>query len=254
MKKFYPYLISVFTFATILVNGLATGIPLAGRTTKEISDMYPTLFTPAALTFSIWGVIYIALIVFSVYSFKKELSTKVVVTYIISACLNMLWIVLWHNLRIVSSVVIMLGLLGSLIYLYRNIRSEVSYFKVPISLYLGWITVATVANIAVLLFSKNWDGFGIGADVWTIVVMLVATALGLYYLFKENNISYASVIAWALLGINLQLSGTLATLSTIGSPKYDMLSNLLIFARIFLLVIAVKIVYNLFIKYFKKNG
>ena len=156
MKKFYPYLISVFTFATILVNGLATGIPLAGRTTKEISDMYPTLFTPAALTFSIWGVIYIALIVFSVYSFKKELSTKVVVTYIISACLNMLWIVLWHNLRIVSSVVIMLGLLGSLIYLYRNIRSEVSYFKVPISLYLGWITVATVANIAVLLFSKNW--------------------------------------------------------------------------------------------------
>jgi hypothetical protein len=84
--------------------------------------------------------------------------------------------------------------------------------------------------------------------------MFVATLLALYYLFKENNLSYAGVIAWALLGINLQLSGTLATLSTMGSPKYNMLSNLLIFARIFLLIIVVKIVYNLFIKFFKKNG
>jgi len=254
MKKFYPYLISFFTLATIIVNGLATGLPLAGRTTKEISDMYPTLFTPAAITFSIWGVIYIALIVFSIYSFKKELSTKVVVAYIISSILNMLWIVLWHNLRIGSSVIIMLGLLASLIYIYREIKSEVSYFKVPMSIYLGWISVATVANIAVFLYSRNWDGLGIGPDVWTIIVMLVATALALYYLFKENNISYAGVIAWALLGINMQLSGTLATLSSIGTANYNMLSNLLIFARIFLLIIVVKIVYNLFIKYFKKNG
>lgn len=254
MKKFYPYLISFFTLATIIVNGLATGLPLAGRTTKEISDIYPTLFTPAALTFSIWGVIYIALIVFSFYSFKKEVSRNVTIAYIISACLNMLWIVLWHNLRIASSVVVMLGLLGSLIYIYRNIRSEVSYFKVPMSIYLGWISVASVANISVFLYSRNWDGLGIGADIWTIVVMLVATALGLYFLFKENNLSFAGVIAWALLGINNQLSYTQMTLSSVPSPKYDMLSNLLIFVRIFLLIIVVKIVYNLFIKYFKKNG
>ena len=254
MKKLYPYLISFFTLATIIVNGLATGLPLAGRTTKEISDMYPTLFTPAAITFSIWGVIYIALVVFSIYSFKKEVSRNVTIAYIISACLNMLWIVLWHNLRIASSVVIMLGLLGSLIYIYRNIRNEVSYFKVPISIYLGWISVATIANIAVFLFSKNWNGFGIGADVWTIIVMFVATLLALYYLFKENNLSFAGVIAWALFGINSQLSFVQMSLSTVPSPKYDMLSNLLIFARIFLLIIVVKIVYNLFIKYFKKNG
>lgn len=254
MKKFYPYIISFFTLATIIVNGLATGLPLAGRTTKEISDMYPTLFTPAALTFSIWGVIYIALIVFSIYSFKKEVSRKVTIAYIISACLNMLWIVLWHNLQIVPSVLVMLGLLASLIYIYRNIRSEVPYFKVPMSIYLGWISVATVANISVFLYSINWNGLGIGADIWTIIVMLVATALGLYFLFKENNISYAAVIAWALLGINNQLAFTQLTLSTVPSPKYDMLSNLLIFARIFLLIIVVKIVYNLFIKYFKKNG
>lgn len=254
MKKLYPYLISFFTLATIIVNGLATGLPLAGRTTKEISDMYPTLFTPAAITFSIWGVIYIALVVFSIYSFKKEVSRNVTIAYIISACLNMLWIVLWHNLRIASSVVVMLGLLGSLIYIYRNIRNEVAYFKVPMSIYLGWISVATIANIAVFLYSKDWNGFGIGADVWTIIVMFVATLLALYYLFKENNLSYAGVIAWALFGINSQLSFVQMSLSTVPSPKYDMLSNLLIFARIFLLIIVVKMVYNLFIKYFKKNG
>lgn len=254
MKKLYPYLISFFTLATIIVNGLATGLPLAGRTTKEISDMYPTLFTPAAITFSIWGVIYIALVVFSIYSFKKEVSRNVTIAYIISACLNMLWIVLWHNLRIASSVVVMLGLLGSLIYIYRNIRNEVSYFKVPMSIYLGWISVATIANIAVYLYSRDWNGFGIGADVWTIIVMFVATLLALYYLFKEKNLSYAGVIAWALFGINSQLSFVQMSLSSVPSPKYDMLSNLLIFARIFLLIIVVKMVYNLFIKYFKKNG
>lgn len=254
MKKLYPYLISFFTLATIIVNGLATGLPLAGRTTKEISDTFPTLFTPAAITFSIWGVIYIALVVFSIYSFKKEVSRNVTIAYIISACLNMLWIVLWHNLRIASSVVVMLGLLGSLIYIYRNIRNEVSYFKVPISIYLGWISVATIANIAVYLYSRDWNGFGIGADVWTIIVMFVATLLALYYLFKEKNLSYAGVIAWALLGINSQLSFVQMSLSSVPSPKYDMLSNLLIFVRIFLLIIVVKIVYNLFIKYFKKNG
>jgi hypothetical protein len=148
----------------------------------------------------------------------------------------------------------MLGLLGSLIYIYRNIRSEVSYFKVPRSIYLGWISVATIANIAVFLYSKNWNGFGLGADVWTIIVMFVATLLALYYLFKENNLSYAGVIAWALFGINSQLSFVQMSLSSVPSPKYEMLSNLLIFARIFLLIIVVKMVYNLFIKYFKKNG
>ena len=212
---------------TIVVNGLANALPINNLTTGELSDKYPNLFVPAALTFSIWGVIYILLAIFVIYqavlAFGKNgqdstFSHKIGVLFFISSIANMGWIFAWHYEILPLSVVLMLLLLGTLIAIYLRLnigRSDAAnrekyLVHLPFSVYLGWITIATIANITALLVSLNWNTLGLGEQFWTVAVIVVGIAIALAVLIRRRDAFYCLVIDWALLGILLKRSAASA--------------------------------------------
>jgi hypothetical protein len=203
---------------TILINALAVILPLNGKTTQELSDALPNLFVPAGITFSIWGIIYILWIIFAIYQardlFKKEeidmpFLQQITFLFIVSSIANSAWIFLWHYEYVSLSLLMMIILLLSLLALYVRLkigRSIVSTTErlcvhVPFSIYLGWITVATIANITAFLVSVNWDGFGISELNWTIIIIAVATLLTILMLTFRKDITFSLVVLWAFFGI-----------------------------------------------------
>lgn len=213
---------------TLVVNALSVALPLNGRTPAEISDSYPNLFTPAGYVFSIWSVIYLLLFLFSVYQAlpsrrDKPFLKKISVYFILSCGANITWIFLWHYEYIVLSVVPMFALLGSLIVVYLRLdigraqqvtRGEKLCVHLPFSVYLGWITVAPIANIAAALVSIGWDGFGISDIAWTMVMMSTATLLTAIVTLTRKDIGYGLVIIWALGGIIFKQIQILEIVST----------------------------------------
>jgi len=206
---------------TIIVNSLANILPIGGKLTGEISDNIPNLFAPAGLTFSIWGVIYILIILFSIHLardlFKKEKITKPFIEkisflFILASFANILWIFLWHYEQILLSLIAMIILFTSLllIYIRLNIGNEKISFKdkilihMPISVYLGWITVATIANITAFLVTIKWNGFEISEVLWMILLLIIISILTILVLIKRKDYAYSSVIIWALIGIAIK--------------------------------------------------
>lgn len=215
--KMYQILNLVGFILMIIVNGLANALPINGKSTGEISDSYLNLFAPAGLTFAIWGVIYFALGLFVIYQLgffskgKKEyldVVARVGWLFFISSIANSAWIFAWHYEKILISVLIMVILLITLINLYQRINKnkassvmEETLVRWPFSIYLSWISVATIANITAFLVSINWNGLGITEAMWTMIVILVATLITLRFVFYKKDIPYALVSVWALLGI-----------------------------------------------------
>lgn len=210
-----------FTYVSmVLVNFLANGLPINNRSTGAISDAYPNLFAPAGVTFSIWGLIYLLLAGYVLYQFgifEKERSQKneallkkVNVAFMVSSLANISWIFAWHYDYILLSVAIMAVILGSLITIADTLRTreftskETLFIVAPFSVYFGWITVATIANITVLLVSIGWNGFGIADFVWTSIILLVGALIGIVRMRRDRNWMYGLVLVWAYLGILLK--------------------------------------------------
>lgn len=208
------FLATIAFAAMVFVNYLANALPLGGITTGEASDLYPNLFTPTGLTFSIWGLIYLLLLGFTIYQFttpkgkkRAENFTKIRKYYLITSLANIAWVFAWHYQVVWLSVLIMLTLLIFLIKIADIINTEEYNLKesilvrIPFSIYFGWITVATIANITVFLVDINWDGFGIADTTWTMVVLLIGAAIGICRMLKDKNIYYGLVLVWAYFGI-----------------------------------------------------
>ncbi|MDN5353102.1 MAG: hypothetical protein PWQ12_2023 [Clostridiales bacterium] len=195
------------------VNAGANILPINGLTTGEISDAYPNLFAPAGITFSIWGLIYLLIAVFvfqSIFMRRQEttavkyLIEEIAPFFIINAILNGLWILAWHHLKIGISVGIMVGLLATLIYIERmiRVRSQVPWtIQAPFSIYFGWITVATVANVTVWLVSLGWGRFGLSEVFWTVLIVLIGAVIGFATMMRFRDRLYGGVILWAYAGI-----------------------------------------------------
>ncbi len=200
------------TILTITINALANILPINGYNTGELSDMYPNLFVPAGITFSIWALIFIMLIVFSlVYIYLqfrlKKKHHKLLSLFILTNVLNISWILAWHYLMVLLSVVIMIFLLITLIFLYYetnkynyNLGYRI-FVKGTVSIYLGWISIATIANITAYLVSINWSGWGIPELIWIIIMLLVGLVLTLAFTYYQRNLLYNLVIIWAYAGI-----------------------------------------------------
>ena len=198
---------------TVAVNVLANSLPIGGRTTGELSDLYPNLFVPAALTFSIWGLIYLLLGIFVVYQISAPagsgLVSKVGPLFLLASAANMGWIFLWHHQRVPASLLAMVVLLGSLLAIYLRLEiglrasswGEKLLAQLPFSVYLGWITVATIANITAVLVYAGWNRFGVSEQAWTVIVLVIAALITLAILFARNDVFFALVILWAFLGI-----------------------------------------------------
>ncbi|MFX1558324.1 MAG: hypothetical protein ACFFC9_13810, partial [Promethearchaeota archaeon] len=192
----------------------------------------PNLFVPAGLTFSIWGAIYFFLALFSIYQmrdiFKSEkvempFFDKIGILFIISSLANISWIFLWQYLFVPWSLLAMIVLLIMLILIYTRLNIGKTKFsttekltvQIPFSIYLGWITVATIANVtAVLVDTLGVPSFGTAAEIWTILVIVVAVAITYIILFLRRDVSYSLVIVWALLGIYIKQSVLNLTVAT----------------------------------------
>ena len=226
---------------TVLVNGLAGSTTLlGGRFTAEISDMYPTLITPAGYVFSIWGVIYILLGIFVVFQALpsekgKDYQNRIGWLFVLSSLLNIFWLFLWQYEYLSLSVVLMFLLLATLIAIYLRLnigKSAVSLREklavhLPFSVYLGWITIASIANVAVFLVSENWDGFGISQETWATLIIIIALLITLLVIVTRRDVAYGLVIIWALVGIAVKQSENL---------------NIVVVAEISAIIIAVVLV------------
>jgi len=217
--KVRTYLIGNF-FATVLVliiNYLAISLPLNNRTTDEISDMYPNYFVPAGFTFSIWGIIYMFMIFFIVYTLIKyktkdsHVNQKVIAIgpmYFFSGLANVSWIVCWHYQFVLSSICVMVLLLFFLTYIYKlfskldNVTTRDRFFmQTFFSIYLGWISVATISNITAGLVFLDWNRFGLTEPTWAILMICLSTILGLVIVNSKKDVAFGLVIVWAIFGI-----------------------------------------------------
>lgn len=199
----------------IAVNGMAGSITLLnGKTSGEISDAYPTLITPAGYTFSIWGLIYTLLLIFIVYQVLPRNSEQpflgqIGFLFALSSILNVVWLFLWHYELLSYSLILMFALLATLIAIYMRLNigkthvsiTEKTCVHLPFSVYLGWITVASIANVAAALEAAGWEGAGIDKSTWAVLVIAVALLITLAVLATRRDVAYGLVIVWALTGI-----------------------------------------------------
>jgi len=221
---------------TLVVNILANALPINGQNTGQISDSYPVIFTPAGYVFSIWGLIYLALIGFAVYQALPSQANnpnlaKIGPWFSLSNILNAGWIFAWHYRVLWLAEVLMLGLLITLLVIYTRLEIgktrvkpvEGLFTRFPFSLYLGWISVATIANTSVLLYAAGWNGFELSLEFWTVLVILVGTGLGIAMIRLRREVVYPFVLIWAFTGIQLKSSSFEPVATTAGAASLILL-------------------------------
>lgn len=206
--------------ATIVVNGLANALPLNGQLTGEVSDRYLVYFVPAGYVFAIWGLIYLGLAAFAIYQALPAQRANprlrsIGALFVLASAANIAWIFLWHYEVFPATLAVMLVLLASLIAIYLRLgtgRTQVSSaerwaVRVPFSIYLGWITVATVANASQLLYVLGWNGGAIGPQAWAAIMLAVAVVVAILMAFTRRDVAYLLVLVWAFIGIALKHAG-----------------------------------------------
>ena len=200
----------VFFAGMIVMNYLANALPLGGKTTGELSDATPNLFVPAGVTFSIWGIIYLLLAGFCVVQFSQKgapVAESIGWLFAVSCLLNGLWIVAWHYEKVPLSLLVMAGLLVTLILINLKLKDlPLGLIKAAFGIYLGWICIATIANVTALLVRWNWDGFGLSQEIWAIVMIAVGAAIVSAALVKLANPFLGLAAVWAFAGIILKRS------------------------------------------------
>jgi tryptophan-rich sensory protein len=204
------FLAPLFFAAAVFMNYLANSLPINGKTTGELSDAYPNLFVPAGITFSIWGIIYLLLAIYCVIQFlppNSEIAKQINGLFIISCLFNGLWIVAWHYQKLPLSLLIMVGLLLSLILINIQLKElSPGWVKAAFGIYLGWICIATIANVTALLVNAGWNGFGLQQHIWTILLIAIGTLIVTLTLLKLNNPFIGLAVVWAFAGIIIKRS------------------------------------------------
>ncbi len=208
------------TIFALTLNVLATTLPLNGQNTGEISDRFPVYFVPAGYVFAIWGVIYIGWIAYTIYQSGARkrhdpLLRSIAPWYMLSALANGLWIVAWHYNFFPLSLAIMLVLLTSLIVIYARLASDPPVSRaaswmlhLPFSIYLAWVSVATIANATSVFYGLGWTGAGNSGPVWAAIMIGVATVLALAVSWLRADIGFVAVFVWAFVGIYVKHSDT----------------------------------------------
>ncbi|MFP4691919.1 MAG: tryptophan-rich sensory protein [Bacteroidales bacterium] len=205
------YINVLFFVFMVVMNYLANALPLGGKTTGELSAAYPNLFVPAGVTFSIWGVIYLMLLGFCLLQFREQNRTLVEAigwAFALSCLLNGLWIVSWHYRYLPASLLIMLALLMVLIYINYQLRGQsMGLTRAAFGVYLGWISIATIANVTALLVNYNWGGWGMTDVSWAIMLIPAGLLITAFALYRLQNPFIGLAVIWAFIGIYLNRQG-----------------------------------------------
>ena len=249
MKKILPIVNGIALVSTIFVNYLSNTGAFNGNTMKTVSDRYFNLFTPAGYAFSIWGLIYLGLFAFAIYTgrslFNKQephpALSKIGWWFLISCICNSSWVVAWLYNYTLLSVGLMALILISLLKIILNLRISLSkenikdylFISLPFTLYVGWISVASIANIAAYLTKIQWDGFGLSSANWAIIMIVIAGLVNIYMVTQRNMRAYGLVGIWALLAIASNQSADAKTIAytCYGVSATILLSIIINFAR-----------------------
>ncbi|MEC4984804.1 MAG: tryptophan-rich sensory protein [Oscillatoria sp. PMC 1068.18] len=220
MKFDRDLLRQIFNLTAIIsafgINIWANLAPIKGLTIGEISQQIfgNVLITPASYAFVIWGVIYLGLISFAVYQVlptqrSQEKLRRLGYSLVFASLAQIVWVFLFLSRWFVLSLGAMIGILLSLITGYLKLRTVEAKFSrqerwwivIPLSIYLSWISVATILNVAIALSSVNWDGWGISPVVWTAVMIAVAGIIGATVIKQRRDRAFGLVLIWALIAI-----------------------------------------------------
>ena len=199
------YINLLFFAGVFTMNYLANALPLNGKTTGQVSDNLSNLFAPAGLTFAIWGVIYLLLAIFCVLQFTpyaRNTAINLGWVFALSCIFNAAWLLAWHYERLPLSVLIMICLLMCLVFINMQIKEQPNgLVKAAFGVYLGWICIATIANVTAMLVSLDWNGLGISPVVWTIIMIAVGTFIVSFTMLRLNNPYIGVAVVWAFIGI-----------------------------------------------------
>lgn len=213
--RFYAILNVIGLLIVLAVNYLANALPIGGQTTGEVSDKVFTLFTPAGYAFAIWGLIYFLLTVWVIRQFivkdeQKEDYRKIGVWFFINAILNSSWVIVFQYEYFTTSIFIMLGILLTLIIIYKMIQRlphSTWFMRFPFSVYIGWISVATIVNVFVIFEANGIEQlFGLDEQIWAIVMLIVGAILGVVFTLTQHDIAYSLVFIWAFIAIRVEQS------------------------------------------------
>lgn len=228
MKKYV--IINALSLALVLfVNYYAQAFGINGNTISEVSNEYNNLFTPASYAFSIWGFIYITLILYVVFQVRRvffssgpaEFVKQTGYDFAIANIGNAAWVVAWLNDYILLSVIIMCIILIALIRIVLKTNMErwdapvkiIAFTWWPICLYSGWITVALITNVSAYLTKTGWDGMGISEVTWTIILIVVTVVINLLMIIRRSMREFALVGAWGLIALYVRHTNEISTLA-----------------------------------------
>ncbi|TXD51367.1 MULTISPECIES: tryptophan-rich sensory protein [unclassified Polaribacter] len=219
MKKILQIGNGIAFVSVVFINYLSNTGLLNNTTIGEISRDLNSLFTPAGYAFSIWGLIYLLLLGFAIYQGRSlfvkvkndDFVEKTGIWFILSCVANAAWIFCWIYEYTGLSCIFIFLLLFSLLKIVWNNKMELwdAPFSVilflwwPFVIYSGWVTVASIANVSSYLVKIDWNGFGISAEIWTLIMIVIATAINLSITWKRNMREFALVGAWALIAIGV---------------------------------------------------
>lgn len=232
------------TLFALALNGAANALPLNGRSTGEISDSFNVLFVPAGYVFSIWGVIYLGLLAYTIYQAlpsqrQNPLLQRTGGWVALSSIFNGAWIFFWHYGYYAVTLGVMLALLASLLVVYLRLGIGQRRFStlekwtlsIPISIYLGWITVATIANATSLFSYLGWTGWGVSPTAWTLILLAAGVIIGGFMAFTRSDIAYLLVLVWAFAGISVRWA-SLPVLNIAGYAAAGLVLALLVASRV----------------------
>lgn len=241
----------------LIISYLVQSKTISTQDVGQVSLKYDTVFAPAGITFAIWGLIYIALIAFCIFHLYHAFSnpsnnqtnqdtSNIGWLFTINNIATGFWLIAWVNEYLFLSVALILIQLLTLIMI--SISADISnsgrsvpikvFTHFPLSIYLGWISIATIANISVWLKSTNWDAMGISESTWVIILLLIAVLISLFMILFKGNIPFGLVVLWALFGIVLKRK-------SIDSIEFESVINS---AYIAMLIIFIALIYRFFRK------
>jgi len=216
-----PILNLLAAIVTIFINFLANALPFNNITTGAVSDRFQVFFVPAGYVFAIWGLIYLGLVAFGLYQVLPAQRgnarlERIGWLFIVSCFANCVWIFCWHYLLFPLTAVFILLLLGSLLGIYLRLGigqvnvspAERWLVDAPFSLYLGWGSVATIANLSDVLTTWGWNGTDAAAVVWTVALLAVGAGLALAMRYLRFDAVFGGVIVWAFIGIAVKQAAT----------------------------------------------
>lgn len=193
----------------ICVQAIANIMQLNGKTTIEIMNRLPILFTPASYVFFIWIFIDVLLIIWLVGFWqsirKNDANLLKLRTFLfnLSAVFNIIWVYTWHYEYFNWTIVIKIALIFTLFALYLTYpKIENTLFqRSPISIYLGWMIFTLFMNTNYLLTLSEWGGWGLSSPLWAVIFLTIATATALHFMYHHRDIALNSVFIWAFVGI-----------------------------------------------------